>query len=81
VEKKKFPMQLTYKYRLKPTQTQLAKIVAHLELGRRQYNYRRASKIQMVVSHENARQRLSLDCFDSPYWGDLSKHSFDESAD
>ncbi|MEG3905554.1 helix-turn-helix domain-containing protein [Microcoleus sp. B4-C5] len=35
-------MQLTYKYRLKPTKTQLAKIVAHLELCRRQYNYRRA---------------------------------------
>ncbi|WP_293343140.1 transposase [Microcoleus sp. CAWBG58] len=33
-------MQLTYKYRLKPTKPQLATIVAHLELCRRQYNYR-----------------------------------------
>ncbi|MBE9185631.1 helix-turn-helix domain-containing protein [Microcoleus sp. LEGE 07076] len=29
-------MQLTYKYRLKPTKPQLATIVAHLELCRRQ---------------------------------------------
>ncbi|MEG3969776.1 transposase [Microcoleus sp. T2B6] len=33
-------MQLTYKYRLKPTKAQLTTIVAHLELCRRQYNYR-----------------------------------------
>ncbi|MEG3967927.1 helix-turn-helix domain-containing protein [Microcoleus sp. T2B6] len=33
-------MQLTYKYRLKPTKPQLSTIVAHLELCRRQYNYR-----------------------------------------
>jgi transposase len=33
-------MQLTYKYRLTPTQAQLTKIAAHLELCRRQYNYR-----------------------------------------
>jgi transposase len=38
-------MQLTYKYRLKPTKAQLTTIVAHLELCRRQYNYRRARKI------------------------------------
>jgi putative transposase len=33
-------MQLTYKYRLKPTKAQLVTIAAHLELCRRQYNYR-----------------------------------------
>ena len=33
-------MQLTYKYRLKPTKAQLTTIAAHLELCRRQYNYR-----------------------------------------
>ncbi|WP_445246978.1 RNA-guided endonuclease InsQ/TnpB family protein [Microcoleus sp. OTE_8_concoct_300] len=33
-------MQVTYKYRLKPTKAQLTTIVAHLELCRRQYNYR-----------------------------------------
>ncbi|WP_083811334.1 MULTISPECIES: helix-turn-helix domain-containing protein [Kamptonema] len=33
-------MQLTYKYRLKPTKAQLATIATHLELCRRQYNYR-----------------------------------------
>jgi putative transposase len=33
-------MQLTYKYRLKPTKAQLVTIVTHLELCRRQYNYR-----------------------------------------
>jgi putative transposase len=33
-------MQLTYKYRLKPTKAQLVTITAHLELCRRQYNYR-----------------------------------------
>jgi putative transposase len=33
-------MQLTYKYRLKPTKAQLVTIATHLELCRRQYNYR-----------------------------------------
>ncbi len=33
-------MQLTYKYRLKPTKAQQTTIAAHLELCRRQYNYR-----------------------------------------
>ena len=33
-------MQLTYKYRLKPTKAQLITIATHLELCRRQYNYR-----------------------------------------
>lgn len=33
-------MQPTYKYRLKPTKAQLVTIAAHLELCRRQYNYR-----------------------------------------
>jgi transposase len=33
-------MQLTYKYKLKPTKPQLATIAAHLELYRKQYNYR-----------------------------------------
>ena len=33
-------MQLTYKYRLKPTKHQTLTIATHLELGRRQYNYR-----------------------------------------
>lgn len=33
-------MQLTYKYRLKPTKPQLTTIATHLELCRRQYNYR-----------------------------------------
>jgi len=33
-------MQLTYKYRLKPTKAQLTTIEKHLELCRRQYNYR-----------------------------------------
>ena len=33
-------MQLTYKYRLKPTKAQFITIATHLELCRRQYNYR-----------------------------------------
>ena len=33
-------MQLTYKYRLKPTKHQKVTIATHLELCRRQYNYR-----------------------------------------
>jgi len=33
-------MQLTYKYKLKPTKSQLVTIATHLELCRRQYNYR-----------------------------------------
>ncbi|MEG4515822.1 transposase [Microcoleus sp. AT9b-C5] len=33
-------MQLTYKYRIKPTKAQLVTIEKHLELCRRQYNYR-----------------------------------------
>jgi len=33
-------MQLTYKYKLKPTKSELVTISAHLELCRRQYNYR-----------------------------------------
>ena len=33
-------MQLTYKYRLKPTKHQTVTIATHLELCRRQYNYR-----------------------------------------
>lgn len=33
-------MQLTYKYRLKPTKAQLITIATHLELCPRQYNYR-----------------------------------------
>ncbi len=33
-------MQLTYRYRLKPTKAQLTTIATHLELCRRQYNYR-----------------------------------------
>jgi putative transposase len=33
-------VQLTYKYRLKPTKAQLTTIAVHLELCRRQYNYR-----------------------------------------
>jgi len=33
-------MQLAYKYRLTPTKPQEATIAAHLELCRRQYNYR-----------------------------------------
>ncbi|WP_445173198.1 RNA-guided endonuclease InsQ/TnpB family protein [Microcoleus sp.] len=39
-------MQLTYKYRLKPTKSQLAIIVAHLELCRRQYNYRLSERFR-----------------------------------
>ena len=33
-------MQLTYKYHLKPTKAQLITIAAHLDICRRQYNYR-----------------------------------------
>ena len=33
-------MQLTYKYTLRPTKHQAVTITTHLELGRRQYNYR-----------------------------------------
>jgi transposase len=33
-------MQLTYKYRLTPTKAQLTTMATHLELCRRQYNYR-----------------------------------------
>jgi putative transposase len=33
-------MQLAYKYRLKPTKHQKVTIATHLELCRRQYNYR-----------------------------------------
>lgn len=40
VEQRKFLMQLTYKYRLTPTKAQRTTIAAHLELCRRQYNYR-----------------------------------------
>ena len=39
-------MQLTYKYRLKPTKAQLTTIVAHLELCRRQYNYRQGERFR-----------------------------------
>ncbi|WP_293155519.1 MULTISPECIES: transposase [unclassified Microcoleus] len=39
-------MQLTYKYRLKPTKAQLGTIVAHLELCRRQYNYRLSERFR-----------------------------------
>jgi len=39
-KKRKFLMQLTYNYRLTPAKAQLTTIAAHLELCRRQYNYR-----------------------------------------
>ncbi|MEG4863314.1 MULTISPECIES: RNA-guided endonuclease InsQ/TnpB family protein [unclassified Microcoleus] len=39
-------MQLTYKYRLKPTKAQLTTIAAHLELSRRQYNYRLSERFR-----------------------------------
>ncbi|NJK75233.1 MAG: transposase [Microcoleus sp. SU_5_6] len=39
-------MQLTYKYRLKPTKAQLATISTHLELCRRQYNYRLSERFR-----------------------------------
>ncbi|WP_293337010.1 MULTISPECIES: helix-turn-helix domain-containing protein [unclassified Microcoleus] len=39
-------MQLTYKYRLKPTKAQLGTITTHLELCRRQYNYRLSERFR-----------------------------------
>jgi putative transposase len=39
-------MQLTYKYRLKPTKHQAVTIATHLELCRRQDNYRLGEKIK-----------------------------------
>jgi len=39
-------MQLTYKYSLKPTKHQAVTIAAHLELCRRQYNYRLGEKFK-----------------------------------
>jgi len=39
-------MQLTYKYRLKPTKHQAVTILTHLELCRRQDNYRLGKKIK-----------------------------------
>ncbi|WP_293332495.1 transposase [Microcoleus sp. CAWBG58] len=39
-------MQLTYKYRLKSTKAQLATISTHLELCRRQYNYRLSERFR-----------------------------------
>ena len=39
-------MQLTYKYRLKPTTHQAVTIATHLELGRRQDNYRLGEKFK-----------------------------------
>ncbi|MEG4851844.1 transposase [Microcoleus sp. B5-D4] len=38
--------QLTYKYRLKPTKAQLTTITTHLELCRRQYNYRLSERFR-----------------------------------
>ena len=40
-------MQLTYKYRLKPTKHQAVTIATHLELGRRQDNYRLGKKFKL----------------------------------
>jgi len=39
-------MQLTYKYRLRPTKAQLITITTHLELCRRQYNYRLSERFR-----------------------------------
>jgi putative transposase len=39
-------MQLTYKYRLKPTKHQAVTIATHLEFCRRQYNYRLGEKFK-----------------------------------
>ena len=39
-------MQLTYKYRLKPTKHQAVTIATHLELCRRQDNYRLGEKFK-----------------------------------
>ncbi len=39
-------MQLTYKYRLKPTKHQAVTIATHLELCRRQDNYRSGKKLK-----------------------------------
>ncbi len=39
-------MQLTYKYRLQPTKAQAVTIAAHLELCRRQYNYRLSERFR-----------------------------------
>ena len=43
-------MQLTYKYRLKPTKHQKITIATHLELCRRQYNYRLGERFKWLES-------------------------------
>jgi transposase len=59
-------MQLAYKYRLKPTKAQLVTIAIHLELCRRQYNYRLGERFRWWESTRTSVNACPLTAFIVP---------------